>query len=109
MMMSGELRSMNADARSTSEFEARNRVRLPEEYREFLLRPASDTGPLNFSPEAGDTRDDSYIIKRFLLLGDGHDESKDLQSFAERFRDRGRIPKTTIPIAIDPFGNLFLL
>ena len=80
-------------------------TRLPEKYREFLLRhnggcPETDVFPLTIQGVQVDG-----VIQRFLSIGTETEES--IWRYLEIYNDR--IPRDLIPIAYDPGGNLILL
>jgi hypothetical protein len=85
-------------------FEKIEGVTLPAGYREFLKtynggRPIPDAFPYGV--------DDGSLLNTFFELGEGEDETNDLQTMCRRYR--GRIPHTMMPIANDAGNNKILL
>lgn len=87
-------------------FEAKLGRRLPDSYRAFLLsynggRPKPSV--FRFVLKNGKQSDSS--VHWFLSLHEGEHSNleRELRSL------KGRIPPDTLPIAIDPFGNVVLL
>jgi hypothetical protein len=95
--------------RSLVAFERKLSVKLPEDYREFLLRtnggyPADD---LQFQFIEGDRESDSVLGEFYTLAQDS--ELGTLQEGLETFVNADRMPPWCLPIADDAFGNQICL
>lgn len=89
-------------------WQAENRigVKLPDEYRQFLLRHNGghpEPYGLNFECEGEEPQ--LAAVAYFLAIYDGEDEN--FFDYFETYKDR--IPPELIPIARDPGGSLVLL
>ena len=92
-----------------TEFEDQHNLKLPEDYRDFILevnggRPVK-SWQFDFV-EVGDTDSTSSIINYFLSF------SNEYNGVQPSYRDRvenEEIPPDMVPIAIDPGGNLILI
>lgn len=87
------------------DFEHQSGVKLPPEYRDFLLlhnggAPEPDAFPISDNPS------DSHALVAWFLGQDVEDDV-DLLTFYQE--TRGRMPDHLIPIATDPGGNLICL
>jgi hypothetical protein len=83
-----------------SDFETENDIRLPDDYRTFLLnanggRPNPNR---NLRPDT--------IVAYVMGMHNG-DYYASLYKHIDMFKDR--LPLSTFPIATDPFGNLFIM
>ncbi|MGE7775633.1 SMI1/KNR4 family protein [Chitinophaga sp. NPDC101104] len=83
-----------------ADFENANKVVLPKDYREFLLE--NNGG----KPIPNRVRLPSAILEYLSGMHNG-DTYANLYKQIDVFRSR--IPFSTFPIGIDPFGNLFLM
>lgn len=86
-------------------FEERLHIKLPQDYRNFLLvnnggKPRLKTFPIQNNPS-----DTHAYIEYFLCICE--DDIYDLSIWIRRYRHR--VPMQMIPIAIDPGGNLICL
>jgi hypothetical protein len=83
-------------------------IRLPSDYRSFLLRHnGGRPEPSSFFAYLGPYGDSRSheCVNRFLALYDG--EYSNLKKYIKSYKDR--IPVDFLPIARDPFGNLICL
>jgi hypothetical protein len=82
------------------DFEKVNNIKLPKDYRAFLLEFNGGKPMPNVNPDT--TRMVSYILG---MHNDKYDESiyRVIEAYA------GRLPFDSFPIARDPFGNLYLM
>lgn len=88
----------DANEADVGHFEMSISARLPDDYREFLLRHNGGY------PSPNGFRGGDEVLNRFFGLWQKH---ADLNY--ELLAHRGVIPEGTIPIASDPFGNAILL
>jgi SMI1-KNR4 cell-wall len=87
-----------------AELEKTESVTLPADFRAFLKthnggRPIPDCFPIG--------ADNGSLLDTFFELGEGEDETNDLQTICDRYH--GRIPTTMMPIGRDAGGNIVLL
>jgi hypothetical protein len=88
----------DANEADVSHFEMSIAARLPDDYRDFLLRYNGGY------PRPSKFRGGDEVLSHFFGLWQKH---ADLNY--ELLAHRGFIPEGTIPIASDPFGNSILL
>jgi hypothetical protein len=82
-------------------------VRLPDDYREFMLvHNGGRPEPADF-PIPGEPVPDSWSTLQFFLSLNGQEYYTDLGWHLDMFRDR--VPAELLPIAYDPGGNLVCL
>jgi len=91
------------DEKSLDDFEKEFEIKLPEEYRHFLIKynggyPAPDG--FKFM-----NKDKGSSVDRFLGLIDR--EYDDIRKYIEKYKNR--IPDNLIPIAYDPGSNLLCI
>lgn len=85
--------------------ERRLKSKLPEAYREFLLRHnGGQPEPATFVPADRDRP--TEVINSFLALG-GDPDVDDLATFLKLYKKQ--LPKDCLPIAYDAFGNLICI
>ncbi len=82
------------------DFEMVNNIRLPNDYREFLLEFNGGTP----SPNRNETPD--TIVTYILGMHNGNYYAS-LYKHIDMFKSR--LPVSTLPIATDAFGNLFIM
>ena len=87
-----------------AEFEKIEGVKLPADYRAFLMtynggRPIPDCFPFGTEPGS--------LLDTFFELGEGEGKTNDLQTMCDQYRPR--IPHTMMPIGCDAGGNAILL
>ncbi len=82
------------------DFEKENDIRLPGDYRRFLLETNGGR------PDPNNNVTPNTIVTYFLGMHNG-DYYASLYKHIDMFR--ARLPLSTFPIATDPFGNLFLM
>lgn len=92
--------------RKIAEFEAKRQIKLPIDYRTFLLStnggcPEPDAFPIRDNPN-----DSHGLIQQFFSLG-SKDEDYDLDENIEVYTER--IPVNLLPIATDPGGNILCI
>jgi hypothetical protein len=97
------------DERRVAAFEARTGLRLPAEYRRFLLRTNGGTP----APEVGfafveDGKPSESVLDQFYVLKANADEPN-LDEAIETFVEPGRMPRHLLPVAYDQFGNQLCL
>jgi cell wall assembly regulator SMI1 len=79
-------------------------VRLPDQYREFLLKyNGGSPQPPAFRYGTGPYTDSLVQIFNCIRPGDYTDLRKQAQVF------KGRVPDDMLPIAADPFGNIIAI
>jgi hypothetical protein len=83
-----------------NDFEIANNIKLPNDYRNFLLE-FNGGKPIPNRNENPDT-----IVTYILGMHNG-DYYASLYKHIDMFKDR--LPLSTFPIATDPFGNLFIM
>lgn len=95
--------------KALSKVEKRLKIKLPEEYRRFLL--AHNGGRLTpsvfkFKGQSGAYADS--CVDWFLAVYDG--EYNNFETYFERYKvERVRLPVELVPIAHDPGGNLICI
>lgn len=86
---------------------------LPNKYREFLLKTnggqPSRKNNTFFVVDNPDLHPDFREVEVDLFFHLHSEDYPDLELRVEYSTFLGRVPRETIPIATDPFGNLFLL
>lgn len=97
------------DEKRVAAFETRRGVRLPAEYRRFLLRTNGGTP----DPEVEfafteDGRLSGSVLDQFYILKANADDPN-LDEAIETFVDAGRMPPHLLPFAYDQFGNQLCL
>lgn len=106
MKITKRLSEAGASDEALSQLEAQLGFTLPNDYRQFMAeinggRPV----PSGFVFATADGKSDSAV--RYFLTLDAQEERYTIQEFLDRYSNR--IPKKTLPIACDSFGNLVLL
>jgi hypothetical protein len=86
-------------------FEELLEVRLPEDYRNFLLRNNGGRPRVNGFRIVNGQRASDEVLDYFLGIAQG--EEDDIVAFLQRYSDR--LPPDLLPIAYDAFGNLICL
>lgn len=81
-------------------------IKLPSDYRTFLMRTNGGKPNLEAFPIKNDQRDTHGLIHRFLSLGHEHPRY-DLLYHIQAYH--GRIPADIMPIASDPGGSVICL
>lgn len=93
------------DAGALDDFESRFAIRLPIEYRRFLINyNGGKPMPKHFDTVDGKIR--SMVVRFFPLWDD------DIDSLEDEYTDLtldGELPRNLIPIAIDPIKNRLVL
>jgi hypothetical protein len=93
-------------------FEKTHRLRLPEQYKQFLLAQNGGVPAQRvLISKVTETEGQEFVVRRLLPLSP---ESKvgfeNLESFFQTYKGREpRMPREMLPIASDPFGNLFCI
>jgi len=82
------------------DFEKVNGIRLPDDYRDFLLETNGGR------PNPNRNKMPDTIVTYVLGMHNG-DYYASLYKHIDMFK--GRLPLSTFPIATDPFGNLFIM
>lgn len=82
------------------DFEKENNIKLPEDYRDFLLQYNGGEP----SPNKNDKLD---IVVSYILGMHNGEYYASLYKYIDVFKKK--IPFGTFPIATDPFGNLFIM
>lgn len=80
-------------------------IRLPEEMRSHYLRFNGGTPNLDWFPMMDDW--DAIWIQKFLPIATRDAEEPTIQSVYSRVAGNAGYPRSLIPFAIDPGGNLF--
>lgn len=83
-----------------NDFEKENNIKLPGDYRSFLLE-CNGGEPI---PNKNGT---PSTVVTYILGMHNHDYNSSLYKHVDMFKDR--LPLSTFPIATDPFGNLFIM
>ncbi len=99
------LDSKPLDTKTLRRLESDYNIKLPEEYKNFLLKfNGGYPEPNIFSMTMNDQNNDG-MIHRFLRVN--HDEVDGIYYYLELYKER--IPEEFLPIAYDPGSNLILI
>jgi hypothetical protein len=82
------------------DFEKENNIMLPKDYRDFLLT-------CNGGKPHPDKNDNPSTVVTYVLGMHNGDYYASLYKHVDMFKKR--LPLSTLPIATDPFGNLFIM
>jgi hypothetical protein len=98
--------------RTILEFEEQFSIKLPQDYRAFMLKnnggtPEGNWGFHFIETGIGDT--DSVIHFFEVIYEEETDEVDDLKAGYTALLESEQIPNTLMPIADDPFGNIIFL
>jgi cell wall assembly regulator SMI1 len=80
-------------------------IRLPSEYRQFLLKHNGGYPEPDGFVIHGRTEDEDGMVDRFLAIHDG--EHDNLSRYLKWYK--GRLPRNLFPVAHDPGGNLICI
>jgi hypothetical protein len=83
------------------DFEIANSIKLPDDYRDFLLYRTNGGEPIEKIHIA------TKKVVRYVLGMHNGDYYASLYKHIAMFKDR--LPFSSFPIATDPFGNLFIM
>jgi hypothetical protein len=83
-----------------NDFEKENNIKLPKDYRDFLLE-------FNGGKPSPNRNENPNTIVTYILGMHNGDYYASLYKHIDMFK--GRLPLSTFPIATDPFGNLFIM
>src|SRR5260221_2493440 len=87
-------------------FEKSFNIKLPQNYREFLLRHnGGRPEPSVFKIKEYPSNDNIGVVDTFLGISEKSEDS--LQNYIKAYSNR--LPKNIIPIAYDPGGNLICI
>ena len=93
--------SKRLDENTLSLFEKNINIKLPHQYRAFLLEYNGGYP----EPDGFKFAQDESFIDQFLSIGNG--EHSNLESYIKTYK--GRLPSDLLPIAHDPGGNLICI
>ena len=96
-----------------SKFEKQLNIRLPQDYKDFMLKnnggtPEKDWA-FNFVDLMTNTTTSSVIQSFFVIYEEETHEDNDLRKSYRILQEEGEIPVDILPIADDPGGNLICM
>jgi cell wall assembly regulator SMI1 len=99
--------------KNISEFEKQFNIKLPDDYRAFMLKnnggtPEEDWA-FDFVDITTNTKTDSDIQNFFVIYDEETYKDDDLRKSYRILRENGEVPVGILPIADDPGGNLICL
>lgn len=97
------------DDKELSDLETRLKMKLPNDYKKFLLQNNGGIPiPNVFDFIDGDGQNSNSLVHYFYAVynDNGHDNLENNYNF---FKSERRIPSNILPIAEDPFGNMICI